>query len=151
MSNAKLVAAKELIQEKHYAEARTLLRTVNHPTALKWLAKLDEIAPLDVPPPPSVPQFYPPPSAPQWMPSSPQAEQYYRRENRLAHRRRIGKAIELILGGIVCFVLSAIFAAPVPSIEQGGKMVVNIGLGWMFIPIGLLMILVGIVLVLKRD
>ena len=39
----KLQEAKQLIQQKKYDEARQLLRTVNHPTAQKWLAKLDEL------------------------------------------------------------------------------------------------------------
>jgi hypothetical protein len=45
MSKNKLMAAKELIQEKRYAEARAILKTVDHPTAREWLAKLDKIAP----------------------------------------------------------------------------------------------------------
>ena len=46
MSKAKLAAARELIQEKNYGLARSLLRTINDdPTALVWLAKLDKIAP----------------------------------------------------------------------------------------------------------
>lgn len=45
MSKNKLLAAKELIQEKRYAEARAILKTIDHPTAREWLKKLDEIAP----------------------------------------------------------------------------------------------------------
>lgn len=45
MSKAKFDAAKQLIQKKQYDQARALLETVDHPTATKWLAKLDEIAP----------------------------------------------------------------------------------------------------------
>jgi hypothetical protein len=46
MSKAKLAAARELIQEKDFSLARSLLRTVKgDPTAAQWLAKLDEIAP----------------------------------------------------------------------------------------------------------
>lgn len=46
MSKAKLEAARELIKEKQYAEARAILRTIKtDPTAQRWLAKLDEIAP----------------------------------------------------------------------------------------------------------
>ena len=37
--------AKALIQQKRYHEARTLLRTIDHPAALEWLAKLAKIAP----------------------------------------------------------------------------------------------------------
>jgi len=45
MSKAKLDAARELIREKKYIEARAVLRTVDHPTAQKWLEKIDSIAP----------------------------------------------------------------------------------------------------------
>lgn len=37
--------AKALIDKKKYNEARELLRTITHPTAQKWLEKLDTIAP----------------------------------------------------------------------------------------------------------
>lgn len=46
MSSNKLGIAKTLIQQKKYAEAREILESVNHPTATKWLAKLNEIAPV---------------------------------------------------------------------------------------------------------
>lgn len=45
MAKEKMVEAKSLIQQKRYNEARAILRSVNHPTAMKWLAKLDDIAP----------------------------------------------------------------------------------------------------------
>lgn len=45
MSKAKFDAARELIAEGRYDEARSLLRTMDHPSAQKWLAKLDEIDP----------------------------------------------------------------------------------------------------------
>ncbi len=46
MSKAKLEAARELIKDKQYAEARAILRTMpKDPTAQRWLTKLDEIAP----------------------------------------------------------------------------------------------------------
>ncbi|MCA0453434.1 MAG: hypothetical protein LCI00_05625 [Chloroflexi bacterium] len=45
MSKAKFDAAKELIDEKRYGEARALLKTIDHPTAITWLDKLDVIAP----------------------------------------------------------------------------------------------------------
>jgi len=45
MSKAKLLAAREFIQEKRYGEARTLLETMpDEPTAQKWLAKLAKVA-----------------------------------------------------------------------------------------------------------
>lgn len=63
MSKAKFAAAKELIDEKKYDEARGILKTIDHPTAREWEAKLDKIAPsvsykppepdwMQVPPPP---------------------------------------------------------------------------------------------------
>lgn len=45
MSKVKFQAAKELIQEERYDEARAILRTIDHPTAAEWLQKLDNIAP----------------------------------------------------------------------------------------------------------
>jgi hypothetical protein len=45
MSKQKMLAARELIQEKRYAEARALLKTIDDPKAKEWLKKLDEIAP----------------------------------------------------------------------------------------------------------
>lgn len=41
----KMQRAKELIQQKKYAEARKILKTVDHPTAEKWLAQIDKMAP----------------------------------------------------------------------------------------------------------
>ena len=43
MSKAKMQAAKELIQEKKYDEARNILATVDHPTAREWEKKLDKL------------------------------------------------------------------------------------------------------------
>jgi cytoskeletal protein RodZ len=45
MSKEKLVVAREFIKEKKYKEARTILESIDHPTAKKWLAKLDIVAP----------------------------------------------------------------------------------------------------------
>jgi len=45
MSKAKFAAAKELIDEKQYDEARAILKTIDHPTAREWEAKLAKIAP----------------------------------------------------------------------------------------------------------
>lgn len=47
MSKAKMQAAKELIQAKQYDEARTILKTVDHPTARQWEKRLSD---LQVPP-----------------------------------------------------------------------------------------------------
>jgi hypothetical protein len=46
MSQSKLQAAKELLQEKNYTAARAILETLpGDPTAQRWLAKLNDIAP----------------------------------------------------------------------------------------------------------
>ncbi len=50
MSKAKFAAAKELIDEKKYDEARAILRTLDHPAARDWEAKLDKIDPPFQPP-----------------------------------------------------------------------------------------------------
>jgi hypothetical protein len=41
----KMEMAKQLIQQKRYNEARTILRTVNHDKAYEWLTKLDQLDP----------------------------------------------------------------------------------------------------------
>ena len=46
MSQAKLSAARELIQEQNYVAARAVLQSIpSNPTAQQWLAKLNQIAP----------------------------------------------------------------------------------------------------------
>lgn len=45
MSKAKFQAAQELITQHKYDEARTILKTVEHPKAREWEARLDKIAP----------------------------------------------------------------------------------------------------------
>jgi hypothetical protein len=45
MAQEQLETARDLIRQRQYEQARALLKTVDHPTAAKWLAKLDEIAP----------------------------------------------------------------------------------------------------------
>lgn len=62
MSKAKMEAARELVREKQYTQARELLKTIDHPTARKWLIQLDTIAPErepdfdDLPTPPPKPR-----------------------------------------------------------------------------------------------
>jgi len=38
---SQLEASKALIDSKHYAPARSLLKTINHPKAIEWLATMD--------------------------------------------------------------------------------------------------------------
>ena len=45
MFKAKMKQAQALIQEKHYDEARAVLKTVNHPVAREWEAKPGRIVP----------------------------------------------------------------------------------------------------------
>ncbi|MBZ0321402.1 MAG: hypothetical protein K8L91_33630, partial [Anaerolineae bacterium] len=45
MSREALLEARELIKAKRYDEARFILKSIDHPTAKEWLAKLDQIAP----------------------------------------------------------------------------------------------------------
>lgn len=45
MSREALLEARELIKAKRYDEARFILKSIDHPTAREWLAKLDQIAP----------------------------------------------------------------------------------------------------------
>lgn len=50
MSKAKFDAARELVRERKYTEARAILRTIDHPQATAWLAKIDQIDPPKVAP-----------------------------------------------------------------------------------------------------
>src|SRR5688572_27264783 len=119
MSNAKLTAAREFIQEKQYAAARQILETMDDPTARKWLAQLDNIAPRTIlpPAPPSAPIYAQPPPT---YAVSPEQEHYYRSQNRKHNRRRIGKGIDLIFMGVGCFV-AAVYLASLPKFTIPGS------------------------------
>jgi hypothetical protein len=45
MAAERLELARALITEKKYAEARAILVSVDHPLAVEWIAKIDQIAP----------------------------------------------------------------------------------------------------------
>ena len=45
MSKKKMLQARKLIEQKNYAAARKILKTVDHPKAREWEARLDKIAP----------------------------------------------------------------------------------------------------------
>jgi hypothetical protein len=47
MSRAKMEVARDLIKSGRHNEARAILRTVNHPLAAEWLAKLDNMEPVE--------------------------------------------------------------------------------------------------------
>lgn len=152
MSQAKLIAAKELIQEKRYAEARALLKTINSPTATRWLEQLDRIDPprnhpIMRPAPP--PQDYP--HYPQPMMAAVEAEEYYRAENRSRVRRRIGKGIQSIMGGVFLFIIS-IYLASLPKYSIPGGQPPDNTLPIVIFVCGLLSVLLGFYLVIRaRD
>ncbi len=98
MSQSKFDAAKELIQEKHYDEARAILRTINDEKAKKWLTRLDEIDP-----PKQLTHRVKRPATP----ASNEAEKFYREENKARKERKrqrklkgADKGIELFCGSI---------------------------------------------------
>lgn len=111
MTDVKFLAAKELIKEGHYDEARGVLRTIDHPTALKWLQRIDELDP----PFPHV-QGKQAPYAPRTvMPTAStqgrsHQDKYYERENRRARLRDIGNGIYIILMGFMCLAVWAFFS-----------------------------------------
>lgn len=141
MSKAKFAAAKELIQEHKYDEARAILRSIDHPTAHKWLAQLNRLNP----PLPDASNLPPPPlwSARQTPPISIEQNQYYYRENRRAIRQAIGSGIKLIVIGLLTFGAFAFFAIPYQNIETGVTKS-NPGLAWLLVPLGFLSIIVGV-------
>ena len=90
MSQAKLAAARELIEEHHYAAARAVLETIDDPKAYNWLAKLDQIAPQAIK-----------------APMSNEAAQYYRAENRKRTVNNLFKAFNAFVVGGVCLIAFA--------------------------------------------
>ena len=63
-----LLKAREHIMAKRYQEAREILYQVDHPTAHKWLAKLDEIDPQGIPEDPFAPiPAAAEPESPDWI------------------------------------------------------------------------------------
>jgi hypothetical protein len=130
MSKAKFLAAKELIQEKKYDEARAILRTINDPTAQKWLKKLDKLAP-------EVPQeqyarFTPPPP-PRYTvqtaaPYSQAETRYYERENRRAGCRSLYVGFSGILRAVILFGLCTFLSYPRTDISTGSTIIPGWGL-----------------------
>ncbi len=45
MSQEKLDAARQLIQQQQYKEARAILQKIDHPQAKEWIARIDQILP----------------------------------------------------------------------------------------------------------
>ncbi|MEO8611134.1 MAG: hypothetical protein ABI690_24775 [Chloroflexota bacterium] len=142
MSNTKLAAARELVQEKNYDAARKILETMDDPTARKWLAQIKSVAPQDILPPA-------PPTQPERLGQSyvisAEQEQFYRAENRLRRRRHIGYGIKLIFLGICGLIAFAIFGIPTSSSE----LLPNFGV--CFAPLGIVAILAGLYNIFKSD
>ncbi|MEO8396559.1 MAG: DUF4177 domain-containing protein [Chloroflexota bacterium] len=65
MRDKRLAEARKLIEEKHYNEARTLLKSIDHPTAQKWLDQLNQIAPEQTRPLSKLPDLRQPSSVPE--------------------------------------------------------------------------------------
>lgn len=89
MSDIKFLAAKELIQEHKYDEARGILKTINHPTAKKWLRRIDELDPR-----------FPEPIVRRKSEQNTEQEKYYKRENRRARRRAKAFGLDFIFRGV---------------------------------------------------
>jgi len=92
MSKAKFEAAKELIAEHRYNEARVLLRTIGHPTAENWLRKLDELDPPGAKSTPSV------------MPSPADYEPILRRWVEVEKTLHVLGALFMVLGAAYLFI-----------------------------------------------
>ena len=70
MSKTKMLAAKELIKQRKYNEARAILNTLDYPLAKEWLTQLNRLDPPRIlsqrlpsslsPPPPMPPPYYGP-------------------------------------------------------------------------------------------
>ncbi|MDX1994587.1 MAG: hypothetical protein SF029_19550 [bacterium] len=154
MSKVKLAAAKELIQEKRYDEARVLLQTINSETAVRWLEKLNTIAPLSVSPPiprnHAMPPLPPPQAPPQTMRLSTEAERFYQQENRRRQRRRFGSAVQVILMGLG-MVASGIFAISLPTYSIPGNPPPDNTIYVILIIVGIVLIFTGVFAIQKRH
>lgn len=147
MSEAKLAAARELIQEKEYAAARAVLRTTHEPKAREWLTKLDKIAPeipvrnpYPIPPETPIRSNYAPPV-------SQEAERYYSSENKKRRRKRLANGIELIVGGVIVTALAMGMSAP----RIGGVAQQSNPLTGVLFLAGVITFILGIVVILRRN
>lgn len=139
MSQAKLAAAKELIQEKRYAEARVLLNTMNNPTATRWLEQLDNLDP-----PPTAQYNAPMP------PVTAEAERYYRAENRKRKRRRLGGGIEMIVMGLGCFA-GSVYLASLPKFTIPGSPPPDNSMSILLLAGGVILTVAGIYIIRRRT
>jgi hypothetical protein len=142
MSKAKLAAAKELIQEKRYAEARALLKTVNNPTAARWLERLDHIAPQSVTPPAH--------DGANMSPATAEAERYFQAENRKRRRRALGRGIEVIILGLGLAAIG-VYLASLPKFTIPGAPPPDDTLSIVLLAGGLLFTLVGVYVIRRGN
>lgn len=130
MSKAKFAAAKELIEEGSYDEARAILRKIDHPTASKWLKQIDQI---DPPFPEHAPQ-----------PAMSETEKYYKRKNRSKRKSNFIYGLSLIGGDIVLLLLAAYIYHQFSQLQTG---ILRLDVVWGFlfpIVLGVLTILAGV-------
>lgn len=138
MSEAKLAAARELIQEKHYEAARAVLKTTHEPKAKEWLSKLDQIAPEN--------PFHNTTPA---RATSDEAERYYKGENKKRRRRRLGNGIELIIAGVFALGIAIAFSAPtIGGVAQ--QQTANPLSGILFLG-GIGSIIFGVISIIRRN
>jgi hypothetical protein len=128
VSQAKFAAARELIQEKNYEVARAVLKTINDPSAVQWLQKLEQLAP-EMPVIPVV------------LTRSPQEEKFYRTQNRDRRRRRLAKGIRSLLVGSFVLLLYLGFASS--AVQNGGLR--TLGLWNCLLPLGILGVIGGLI------
>lgn len=152
MSKAKMEAARELIREKRFDEARAILRTIDHPTARQWLGKIEQMAPADRPAAvvPPVVAAVPVASA-----VTKEQDQYFARQNRRARRSRILRGLGLILLGLLVIAAFVHMTQLIPAFASyplaNQFSTDQQPLLWAMPALGALGILTGIYLIIRRN
>lgn len=123
MSKAKFAAAKELIDEKNYDVARSILKTIDDPLAKKWLSKLDKI---------------------KRPTKETEQEEYYRRQNAIRRRSNLGSGIMLIISAIVLVGMGIAFTIPVPSFVNGTPQTINLSWLCFTLPLAIFALAMGV-------
>lgn len=138
MSKAKFIATKELINEGQYDLARAILKTMPPDENVEqWLRKLDRISPQNIPA-----------SPPRTILNNAEQDKYYKRENKLYRRRRFGAGLQSCTMGIVVL---AIFAFFIWADIQNNDGNVTLGFEVIFLPLGLIGIVGGLIVMMKRE
>jgi hypothetical protein len=155
MSKAKMEAARELIREKRYDEARAILRTIDHPTARQWLGKIEQIDPTSrtaVAPPVVQPVVAPVPVA---MGAVQEQDQYFARQNRRARRSRIIRGLSMILLGVLVIAAFLYLTQPIASLTRyplaNTYDTADMPYLWAMPALGIIGILVGLYLIIRRN